>query len=1049
MTPPDTEPGGDELPRLFADALELPPEARDEFLDRACAGNVVLRRELDSLLRAHPVAAQLFERFAPRRDVSGPAPAAGARIGPYRLLREIASGGMGAVYLAERTDDAYSKQVAVKLIRPGLGGGEITRRFVAERQVLADLEHPGIARLLDGGSTPDGRPYLVMEYVDGVPVDRFVVERGLDVRGRLELFLEICEAVDYAHRNLVIHRDLKPSNILVDADGHPRLLDFGIAKVLAGSASGERDDLTRGTALPLTPRYASPEQFAGGRMTTATDVYGLGVVLYQMLTATFPFDFEDRAAHEIADLVLHAEPVRPSRRVSRDAARRLTGDLDTILLQALAKEPERRYRTVQDFAADVRRHLNGFPVQARPDTVGYRVSRFARRNRSLVSAVAATFVVLAVALAVTTRAYRDATASRQEAEVQAYVASLAAAEASLGANKTGEAAEHLEAAPERLRGWEWRHLRSRLDRSRGSFRAHGRGITRIDFAADGRFLTASVDSTIAVWSGPGDLVARHGPFASGVESAAFLAGDPRVVVGLNDGAVFLLDPADGTRATLRDAGERWALVDASPDGRRVAAGFLNGLVRVWDVATGELVKEWRAHDGPVIVAWAPDGSALATGGADGTVHVRDARDLALRLDLSLHERRVYSLAWSPDASRLATGSIDRTARVVDARTGATRCSFREHRGTVASVAFSPDGSRVVSAGADDRVLAWNAETGGDVSDLRGHRADVSALATSPDGTWWISGDWSGEMRAWDWTAEDVKTIRYAAVQSVVPVLRQAAVRDSSVACASSAASLLVWDPTNGTRAVPAPAWPARRIAFVPGSGALVLGTDDGRLLLRSGENDGEWTVHDVPGGPLLALAVGEGVAFTGSEDGIVRRWALPGMAEAGEFASDEGARTPVLDLDLSPDGATLAVAGQDGAVRLWSVGSVRIERTIEVGSRAVTDVAFDAVGRRLATACADGSVRVWSVDSADVLALRPGGRSALTSLAWSPDGTRLAAGGTDTVVHVLSVPLGREVAALHGHVGRITSLVFARGGAWLLSTSSDATVRIWDAPLTP
>jgi non-specific serine/threonine protein kinase/serine/threonine-protein kinase len=332
-----------------------------------------------------------------RLDGTGPggegaAEQAGRRIGRYELVRPLARGGMGEVFLAVRADDAFRKQVALKLVRPGLASDEVLARFRHERQTLAGLDHPSVARLLDGGATEDGAPYLVMEYVEGKPLDVHAEERGLDVAGRLRLFLTVCGAVAYAHRNLVVHRDLKPSNILVTAEGEVKLLDFGIAKLLGEAGAGETAVVTRSYERVLTPDFASPEQVRGGPITTASDVYALGVLLFRLLTRQHPYRFPTGQFAEIERVVCEQEPPLPSAAVraatlaasprleAAGLARRLQGDLDRIVLMALRKEPERRYASVEALADDIRRHLDGHPVQARPDTFGYRASKFVRRH---------------------------------------------------------------------------------------------------------------------------------------------------------------------------------------------------------------------------------------------------------------------------------------------------------------------------------------------------------------------------------------------------------------------------------------------------------------------------------------------------------------------------------------------------------------------------------------------------------------------------------------------------------------------------------------------
>ena len=305
---------------VFALALEQPGERRADFLREACAGDFALREEVESLLEAYSQPEPLIERDAYsaasifNRDGKG---YEGKEVGHYKIIREIGRGGMGSVYLGERADAQYRKFVAIKVVRRGMDSEDIMRRFRNERQILAGLDHPNIARLLDGGTTEDGLPYLVMEYVEGVPVTDYCDRQRLTTNERLELFRRICEAVQHAHQNLVVHRDLKPSNILITPDGTPKLLDFGIAKVLNPELSALSMEHTRTELRVLTPDYASPEQLRGEKLTTATDVYSLGVVLYELLTGHRPYRATNAPPHELTRVVCEQEPTKPSTAVSR------------------------------------------------------------------------------------------------------------------------------------------------------------------------------------------------------------------------------------------------------------------------------------------------------------------------------------------------------------------------------------------------------------------------------------------------------------------------------------------------------------------------------------------------------------------------------------------------------------------------------------------------------------------------------------------------------------------------------------------------------------
>lgn len=386
------------IEEIFHAANSLPAGAIADFLDTACGKDSELRLSVESLLEHAGRETELGEvvEQAAHSMLNDAPDLSGEHIGPYLIVGELGQGGMGAVYLAERDDDQYRKRVAIKLIRHGSTNKEILQRFRIERQILANLEHPFIARLLDGGSTPSGLPYLVMEYVEGEPIDTYCNRKALGTRERLRLFHKICSAVQYAHQKLVVHRDLKPSNLLVTGEGEPKLLDFGIAKLLDTADLDQTILKTHVEARLHTPQYSSPEQLEGKQVSTATDVYALGVVLYEILTGSRPYGNEPTDRISIERAIMKAEPLPPSVSVggsgpvsgkgetgldSRRVKKELAGDLDNIIMMALRKEPERRYQSAAQFAADINNFLEQRPVVARPTSWSYRSGKFLSRHR--------------------------------------------------------------------------------------------------------------------------------------------------------------------------------------------------------------------------------------------------------------------------------------------------------------------------------------------------------------------------------------------------------------------------------------------------------------------------------------------------------------------------------------------------------------------------------------------------------------------------------------------------------------------------------------------
>ena len=410
---------------LFHTAVELPQVQRHAYLEQHCNGDADLRREVESLLAADEEGESFIETpiaHIPHTALDQPEAEEldGRQFGAYRIMHEIARGGLGTVYLAERTDDVYRKQVALKLVRRGLDTEDILRRFRHERQILAQLDHPNIARIIDGGTIEEGLPYFVMEYVPGQPITAWCDEHKTATRDRLQLFRKVCAAVTYAHQHLIIHRDLKPSNILVTAEGEPKLLDFGIAKLLTTEA--ELFTQTSPALRVMTPEYASPEQVRGGNITTATDVYSLGVILYELLTGKRPYRLTTRTSEELARAVVEQEPARPSTAAIANHKspvtnhKALRGDLDNIVLMAIRKEPQRRYSSVTALSEDIRQHLEGLPVTARTDTWSYRAGKFIKRNKAGVAAAVLVFLSLIGGIAATVWQAKKAMVQRDRAQ---------------------------------------------------------------------------------------------------------------------------------------------------------------------------------------------------------------------------------------------------------------------------------------------------------------------------------------------------------------------------------------------------------------------------------------------------------------------------------------------------------------------------------------------------------------------------------------------------------------------------------------------------------
>jgi serine/threonine protein kinase len=653
------------IDQILDDVLELEACDRAGFLDKACPDDNELRSEVESLLAASERSGNFIELpFLSAADTSDgdSISLAGQSLGPYRLLREIGHGGMGVVYLAVRADDEFKKQVAIKLVQPGPHNKDLLRRFRRERQILANLDHPNIARLFDGGTTERGVPYLVMEYITGTPITEYCDERKLSITDRLKLYRDVCAAVQHAHQSLVIHRDLKPSNILVTAEGDVKLLDFGIAKLLDTDSTSLSLDTTTGVPV-MTPEYASPEQIRGEPVTTASDVYSLGIVLYELLTGHYPYRFKDRSLSEIIRVICEQEPELPSRAISRVETKpeqngrpqtslspetvsrtregkpeklraRLRGDLSDIVLMALRKAPQHRYSTVEQLSEDIRRHLEGRVVLARKATLAYRASKFIRRYKT---GAAVAMILLLTLLGGIFATLRQASIARQETRDKRrmlYAAEMRLAAQAWDTTNIVRLRELIEKqvprdGEEDLRGFEWRYL----------------------------------------WR-----LYNH----------------------------------NGQLFKLQHDIEVWA-VAYSPDGHTLATVDDAGWLTLWNASTGQQVTRLRAHEEYIWdVKFSPDGKSLATGGAYGIVKLWDVVTWLEKATFTGHAGHVNSVVFSPDGKRLATGSDEGFVRLWDVATQQEVIALAEHTDLVTAVAFSPDGDTLVSASYDSTIRFWRA-----------------------------------------------------------------------------------------------------------------------------------------------------------------------------------------------------------------------------------------------------------------------------------------------------------------------------------------------------
>jgi hypothetical protein len=645
---------------LFDQVEQIPLPDRDRFLRQACRNDLALRAEVEDLLaHAPPTTHGSSPTFPLAPDLKSllpePAPASpviGRRIGPYQVQRLLGSGGMGTVYLAARVDE-FRQQVALKLIRAGHDTDELVRRFRLERQVLAGLAHPHIARLLDGGTTDDGLPYFVMEYIDGLPIDRYCDRHHLSTRDRLRLLRSVCDAIHHAHQHTVVHRDLKPGNILVTAEGTAKVVDFGLAKLIGepgalatavppvAEAPGSPARTQTGAVLG-TPSYMAPEQASGKvkHVGPAVDVYALGAILYELLTGRPPFR-ADTPLDTIMQ-VLNEQPVPPSRLHPR-----LARDLETICLKCLQKDPARRYPSPQALADDLGRFLEGVPIKARPVGRIERAWRWCRRypaGASLIALLALLLVAAAVGATLVARMEQRLRTAAEEAnqqlETSLHAQGLVVAERELALRQDVARAEELLAqVPPPERSWKWHYLHRLLDGDRPFLRGHKSGVWSVAFSPDGRWLvSASIDGTVGVWDS-----------ATGRR-------------------VRTLDSVPALARALPGATFPLMAVAYSPDGRWVTAGGLSfpspGAVHVWDTKSWTLIRSYLGHNSLVCgVAFSPDSREIASASYDHSIHIWTRATGRRRLRLTGHTDWVNRPAFSPDGRRLASAGMDGAVKI--------------------------------------------------------------------------------------------------------------------------------------------------------------------------------------------------------------------------------------------------------------------------------------------------------------------------------------------------------------------------------------------------
>jgi WD40 repeat protein len=1059
---------------LLLEAMDKPPQERQRFLDDACGDDADLRKDVESLAAALEARGEHF--FPPtHQGTAGPLEAidrmateelmeaAGTTIGRYRLLQLIGEGGFGMVYMAEQQTPVH-RRVALKVIKLGMDTKQVIARFEAERQALALMDHPNIAKVLDAGATDAGRPYFVMELVQGVPITDYCDQVSLYTRQRLELFAQVCRAVQHAHQKGIIHRDLKPSNVLVtlhDGVPVPKVIDFGIAKATHGQRLTEKTLFTEFRQMVGTPEYMAPEQagISGLDVDTRSDVYGLGVLLYELLTGTTPFEARElraRAHDEIQRIIREVEPPNPSTRLSTLAAatavtvaarrgteprklgRLVHGELDWIVMKCLEKERGRRYPSALGLAEDLERWLRAEPIGARPVGPFRKAAKWARRKpaTAALAAVTAAALLLLLAAAVAVpyhlrlQSALAATGAARKREAHLHEKTLAA----LGEAEWARAGEQ---AQRKLKETALEESERYLYVNRISLAQ--REWTSNDVGRAERILD-DCPPPLRQWEWHYlkhlcrlELLTVSG-HADGVESLAFSPDGSRIAVISGAGALKVWDSRTGSDGTSFHAAVHRTCVAFHPDGHRLAVGHKDGTVEVWEWQTGRRVYSFGTGSVPVTaLAFGKSPPLLAT--ASGAPHnehaeitVWDPVDGRPLRRLPGHPGQVNSIAISADGSKVATAggtwagalppgpdgaSRPGEVRLWNTATGETTATLAAN--TVAlSVAFSPRGDRLAAGHADQVVRVWKVESGTEEAVLSGHGGAVHGVAFSPDGDRLASACDDRTVRLWHVSRREVLASY----------------------CGHSEALC---------------------VAFDPAGGRIASGGADGVVRLWRDSSD-ESAAKANPGRAVELGAAGQfpGVAFGADRERLAAAahktlYLLDpeGVAEAIKVETDGYGYGPRVS--FSRDGSLVAL-NHPTEVSIRRAGDGALLTLLPGLGKNVYDTAFSPDGRFVAACFGDdglGEVKVWEWSTGRLVRTFKIEGSFLWAVAWSPDGRHLAAaggafgsggrwgmfGGVPNDVWVWDVWGESLVHRLKGHVACVWDLAFSSDGSRLASVA--------------
>ena len=1104
---------------IFLDALDRAPADRAAYLEEACGGDRAVRQRVEALLRANDDPGAFLSEIKPGVGDGEPVPSAapgdrtlqpgagehdpdatgvhtpqpdapsqsGASAGRlavepglviagrYTLLEKIGEGGMGEVWVAKQTEPVKRK-VALKLIKTGMDSKAVLARFEQERQALALMDHPNIARVLDGGMTPTGQPFFAMELVNGLPLNKFCDEMKLTPKERLELFVPICLAVQHAHQKGIVHRDLKPANILItliDARPAPKVIDFGVAKATAGKLTDE-SMFTQFGAVVGTLEYMSPEQagFSCADVDTRADIYSLGVILYEMLTGLKPIDtkrLKMAAWTEMIRIIREEEPSKPSTRLSTDeslpslAALRQTepnklmallrGELDWVVMKCLEKQRERRYETANGLAQEIQRYLADEVVEARPPSATYRLKKFVRRQKAQVVAASLVLLTLVGGVLGTTielweanaaaqkerdantaaQAARTAAENAAEAEKAAkieaqrqqvraewllYASKITLAQRELAADNVDAAAAVLKSTPPDFRNWEYDYLKTQFESNENVCKAPS-----IDAVSrDGKRL-ASSDYRLGSWG------VTVWDMETGKLLVSLKHSGPVRAVAFN---------ADGTR--LACGGNIANKHDKPAD------------LKVWDLETGKVIFELEGHvPGVAGVCYSPDGKKIAS--LAGNLYGKSAElkewDARTGKEILNFQRPavaggfgggiVGGLAYSPDGKRIAAG-MAQMLNVWDAETGKAVLSFRAHQHVITSLAYSPDGKRIATTSPESDMKVWDAETGKELLGIPNDGGE--GIAFSPDGKRIASPN--GQLvKVWDaLTGKEVRSFKTGASVGI------AFSHDGKRLAVAAGGTVRTWEIDKRREGV---------LTFAAGKAGLssmALSPDGQRIATASALLDPTVKVWDTQTGKLvfnlkghkdfasnLAFSRDGKILASASRDGTTRIWDMKTGDNKRTLKSGFRQHGVVA---LGPNGDLLATNEDDKTMTVWDLQSGKPTLTLPAATECVLSLAFSSDGKYLASGSSGvrDNLKVWNVQTGQLEFTRQGQN--VFSVAFSPDGRYLASAGIEESIRVWNTNTGEESLVLRGHMGSIESVTFSPDGKRIASASTDGTIKLWE-----